>query len=51
MGVLNLAMSCKTDINSVSTSGIGPTTNKLNEKASKENSIWDMNVMWEIYVL
>ena len=39
MRVLNLAMSCKTDINSVSTSGIGPTTNKLNEKASKENSI------------
>ena len=39
MGILNLAMTCKTDTNSVFISGIVPRSDKLNEKASKVNSI------------
>ena len=39
MGILNLAMTCKTDTNRVFISGIVPRSDKLNEKASKENSI------------
>ena len=39
VGILNLAITCKTDKNSVFISGIVPKTEKLNEKASKVNSI------------
>ena len=39
MGILNLAMTWKTDTNSVFISGIVPRSDKLNEKASKVNSI------------
>ena len=39
MKILNLAMTCKTDRNSVFISGIVPRFDKLNEKASKVNSI------------
>ena len=39
MGILNLAMTWKTDTNSVFISGIVPRTDRLNEKASKVNSI------------
>ena len=39
MGILNLAMTCKMDTNSVFISGIVPRSDKLNEKASKVNSI------------
>ena len=39
MGVLNLGMTCETDINGVFMFGIFPRTDKLNEKASKVNSI------------
>ena len=39
MGILNLAMTCKTDTNSVFISGIVPRSDKLNEKVSKVNSI------------
>ena len=39
MGILNLTMTCKTDTNSVFISGIVPRSDKLNEKASKVNSI------------
>ena len=39
MEILNLAMTCKADTNSVFISGIAPRTDKLNEKASKVNSI------------
>ena len=39
MGILNLAITCKTDINSVFISDIVPRSDKLNEKASKVNSI------------
>ena len=39
MGILNLAVTCKTDTNSVFVSGIVPRSDKLNEKASKVNSI------------
>ena len=39
MGILNIAMTCKTEINSVFISGIVPRTDKLNEKASKVNSV------------
>ena len=39
MGMLNLAMTCKTDTNSVFISGIVPKSDKLNEKVSKANSI------------
>ena len=39
MGILNLAMTCKTDTNSVFISGIVPRSDKFNEKASKINSI------------
>ena len=39
MGILNLEMTCKTDRNSVFISGIVPRSDKLNEKASKVNSI------------
>ena len=39
MGILNLAMTRKTDTNSVFISGIVPRSYKLNEKASKVNSI------------
>ena len=39
MGILNLAMTSKTDTNSVFISGIVPRSGKLNEKVSKINSI------------
>ena len=39
VGILNLAMTCKTDTNSVFISGIVPRTDKLNEKASKVDGI------------
>ena len=39
MAILNLAMTCKTDTNNVFISGIVPRSEKLNEKASKVNSI------------
>ena len=39
MGILNLAVTCKTDRNSVFISGIVPRSDKLNKKASKVNSI------------
>ena len=39
MGILNLAMTCKTDTNSVFISCIVSRSDKLNEKASKVNSI------------
>ena len=39
MGILNLAITCKTYTNSVFISGIVPRSDKLNEKASKVNSI------------
>ena len=39
MRILNLVMTCKTDRNSVFISGIVPRSDKLNEKASKVNSI------------
>ena len=39
MGIINLAMSCKTDKISVFITGIVPRTGKLNEKASKVSSI------------
>ena len=39
MGILNLAMTLKTDINSFFISGIVPRTDKLYEKTSKVNSI------------
>ena len=39
MEILNLAMTCKTDTNSAFPSGIVPRSDKLNEKASKVNSI------------
>ena len=39
MRILILAMTCKTDANSVFISGIVPRSDKLNEKASKVNSI------------
>ena len=39
MGIFNLAMTCKTGTNSVFISGIVPRFDKLNEKASKVNSI------------
>ena len=39
MGILNLAMTCKTDTNSFFISGIVPISYKLNEKASKVNII------------
>ena len=39
MGMLNLAMTCKTETNGVFIPGIVPRSNKLNEKASKVNSI------------
>ena len=39
MGILKLAITCKTDANSVFMSGIVPRGDKLNEKASKANSI------------
>ena len=39
MAILNLAMTWKTDTNSVFTSGIVPRSDRLNEKASKDNSI------------
>ena len=35
MGMLNLAMTSKTDTNNVFTSGFVPGTDKLNEKVSK----------------
>ena len=39
IGILNLAMTCKMDTNSVFISGIVPISDKLNEKALKINSI------------
>ena len=39
MGILNIAMTCKTDTSSVFISGIVPISDKLNEKASEVNSI------------
>ena len=48
MGVPNLAMTYKTDTNSVFISGIVLKSGKLNEKVSKENSIRDINVIPEI---
>ena len=39
MGILNLAMTCKMDANSVFISGTVPRSGKCNEKASKVNSI------------
>ena len=39
MGIINLAMTCKTDTNSVFISAILPRSHKLNEKTSKVNSI------------
>ena len=48
MGVPNLAMTYKTDTNSVFISGIVLKSGKLNEKVSKENSIRDINVIREI---
>ena len=39
MVILNLAMTCKTDKNSIFISGIVPRADKLYEKASKVNSI------------
>ena len=39
IGILNLAMTCKTNTNSVFISGVFPRSDKLNEKASKINSI------------
>ena len=39
MGILNLAMTCKTDKNCVFISGIVPGSDKLNEKDSKVNNI------------
>ena len=39
IGILNLAMTCKTDTNSMFISGIVPRSDKLNEKDSKVNSI------------
>ena len=39
MGILNLAMTCKTDTNSAFISGFVPRSEKLNEKTSKVNSI------------
>ena len=39
MGILNLAMTFKTDTNSVFISRIVPRSDKMNEKASKVNSI------------
>ena len=39
MGILNLAMTCKTDTNSVFITAIVPRSGKLNEKVSKINSI------------
>ena len=39
MGIINLAMTCKTDTNSVFISGINPRSDQLNEKATKVNSI------------
>ena len=39
MGILNLVMTCKTDTNSAFISGFIPRSDKLNEKASKVNSI------------
>ena len=39
MAILNLAMTCKTDTNSVFISGIVPRSDRLNEKASKDNRI------------
>ena len=39
MGILNLAMTCKTDTNSAFISGIVPRSDELNEKPSKVNSI------------
>ena len=38
MGILDLAMPCKTDTNSVFITGIIPRSGKLDEKASKVNS-------------
>lgn len=35
MGIINLAMTCKTDTNSVFISAIVPRSDKLNEKTSK----------------
>ena len=48
IGVPNLAMTYKTDTNSVFISGIVLKSGKLNEKVSKENSIRDINVIREI---
>ena len=39
MGIVNLAMTCKTDTNSVFIFGIVPRSEKLNEKASRVNRI------------
>ena len=39
MGILNIAMTCKTDTSSVFISGIVPISDKLNEKASEVSSI------------
>ena len=39
MGIINLAMTSKTDTNSVFISGIVPRSDKLNEKTSKINGI------------
>ena len=39
MGVLNLTVTFKTDTNSVFISGVVPRSDKLNQKASKVNSI------------
>ena len=42
MGVINLAMTCKTDTNTVFISGIAPRSDNLNEKASKANSMLNL---------
>ena len=39
MGILNVAMTCKTDTNIFFISGNVPRTDKLNQKASKVNSV------------
>ena len=39
MGIVNLAMTCKTDTNSIFITSVFPRSDKLNEKASKVSSI------------
>ena len=39
MGIVNLAITCKTDTKSIFTTSVVPRSDKLNEKASKVNSI------------